>query len=387
MNSKSVSISVGAALTVLGAIAPAYAQESAKENQLVLEEITVTARKTEERLLEAPVSITAFSAADIEKKGFVNLEDVAKSAPGVQYSQQGGQIPGRYTSAIRFRGMNVNSDSPSLQLGSLFIDGVYVLGGTQSIPYDDVERIEVIKGPQSATYGRSTFGGAINYITRTPSLTDYSGQLNATGGNFGLSDVSASFEGPLVQDKVSFRIGGRFYNRGAVYRATDGGGLGEESSKSASLTLNMQPSESLNIKFRAFHALDEDGAPMGGIIEGYLNDTCTGKSISTGDPAVPKASPTKYVCGAVPELGKAISATGGFNIIDTPTTLFPAIYAAKGFPNLVYEKLAAAPSPVQVKVPTIDHVGLIRTVTRFRCRVITNSVAVTTWPCRPARTS
>ena len=112
MNSKSVSISVGAALTVLGAIAPAYAQESAKENQLVLEEITVTARKTEERLLEAPVSITAFSAADIEKKGFVNLEDVAKSAPGVQYSQQGGQIPGRYTSAIRFRGMNVNSDSP-----------------------------------------------------------------------------------------------------------------------------------------------------------------------------------------------------------------------------------------------------------------------------------
>ena len=168
MNSKSVSISVGAALTVLGAIAPAYAQESAKENQLVLEEITVTARKTEERLLEAPVSITAFSAADIEKKGFVNLEDVAKSAPGVQYSQQGGQIPGRYTSAIRFRGMNVNSDSPSLQLGSLFIDGVYVLGGTQSIPYDDVERIEVIKGPQSATYGRSTFGGAINYNHRLP---------------------------------------------------------------------------------------------------------------------------------------------------------------------------------------------------------------------------
>jgi iron complex outermembrane recepter protein len=127
----------------------------------------LAARKTEERLLETPVSITAFSADDIEKKGFQNLEDVARSAPGVQFSHQGGQIPGRYTSAIRFRGMNVNSDSPSLQLGSLFVDGIFVLGGTQSIPYDDVERIEVIKGPQSATYGRSTFGGAINYITRT----------------------------------------------------------------------------------------------------------------------------------------------------------------------------------------------------------------------------
>ncbi|NDD74521.1 MAG: hypothetical protein EBZ40_06035, partial [Gammaproteobacteria bacterium] len=365
MKFKPSTVSAGVAIALLGAVGPVHAQGAGAKDALVLEEITVTARKTEERLIEAPVSITAFSAADIEKKGFVNLEDVAKVAPGVQYSQQGGQIPGRYTSAIRFRGMNVNSDSPSLQLGSLFIDGVYVLGGTQSIPFDDVERIEVIKGPQSATYGRSTFGGAINYITRTPSLTEYSGKLQADGGNFGFSDVSASFEGPLAQDKVSFRIGARFYNRGAVFRATDGGGLGEESSKSVSLTLNAQPSESLNIKFRAFHALDEDGPAMGGIVEGYLNDTCTGTKITTQDPAVPTASPTKYVCGAVPELGKAISATGGFNIIDTPTTLFPAIFAAKGFPTLVYDRLAAAPSPVQLKVPTIDHVGLIRTVTRF----------------------
>jgi outer membrane receptor protein involved in Fe transport len=158
---------------------------AAQEASLGLEEVIVTARKTEERLIDAPLSITAFSADDIEEKGFKTLEDVARSAPGVQYSQQGGQIPGRFTSAIRFRGMNVNSDSPSLQLGSLFVDGIYVLGGTQSIPYDDVERIEVIKGPQSATYGRSTFGGAINYITRTPSLTEYSGRLNATGANYG----------------------------------------------------------------------------------------------------------------------------------------------------------------------------------------------------------
>jgi len=101
------------------------AQEAPSD--VVLEEITVTARKTDERLLDAPLSITAFSADDIERKGFTGLEDVARSAPGVQYSQQGGQYPGRYASAIRFRGMNVNSDSPSLQLGSLFIDGVRVM--------------------------------------------------------------------------------------------------------------------------------------------------------------------------------------------------------------------------------------------------------------------
>jgi len=186
MSVKPLTCTVAAAVATVLSMNAAVAQDA--DNALVLEEITVTARKTEERLIEAPLSITAFSADDIEKKGFTTLEDVARSAPGVQYSQQGGQIPGRYTSAIRFRGMNVNSDSPSLQLGSLFIDGVYVLGGTQSIPYDDVERIEVIKGPQSATYGRSTFGGAINYITRTPSLTEFSGKLNASAANYGESD-------------------------------------------------------------------------------------------------------------------------------------------------------------------------------------------------------
>ena len=268
MSLKPIALSLSSVLVTVLAAAPSYGQgdASAADSGLVLEEVTVTARKTEERLLDAPLSITAFSSDDIEKKGFTNLEDVARSAPGVQYSQQGGQIPGRFTSAIRFRGMNVNSDSPSLQLGSLFLDGVYVLGGTQSIPYDDVERIEVIKGPQSATYGRSTFGGAINYITRTPSMTEYSGRLNASSANFGESDVSASFEGPIIDDKLAFRIGGRYYNRGAVFTARDGGGLGEENSKSINLTFVAKPVEGLEVKLRGFHAQDEDGPSMGGIV-------------------------------------------------------------------------------------------------------------------------
>jgi len=363
MSVKPLTCTVAAAVATVLSMNAAVAQDA--DNALVLEEITVTARKTEERLIEAPLSITAFSADDIEKKGFTTLEDVARSAPGVQYSQQGGQIPGRYTSAIRFRGMNVNSDSPSLQLGSLFIDGVYVLGGTQSIPYDDVERIEVIKGPQSATYGRSTFGGAINYITRTPSLTEFSGKLNASAANYGESDVSASFEGPIINDKLSFRIGGRMYNRGAVFRATDGGGLGEESSKSINLTLNLQATEAWNVKFRGFHAIDDDGPIMGGIVQGWRNDTCTGKTIATADPLFPNAKPQNYICGAVPELGQAISFTGGKNIIDTPTTFYVPQAAINGQLNYILHNIVNRALPAVFDVPRIDHIGLYRTVTRF----------------------
>jgi len=369
MSLKPLTLSLGTLLVTVLAAAPSYGQGNSASAQdsssgLVLEEITVTARKTEERLLDAPLSITAFSADDIERKGFTNLEDVARSAPGVQYSQQGGQIPGRFTSAIRFRGMNVNSDSPSLQLGSLFIDGIYVLGGTQSIPFDDVERIEVIKGPQSATYGRSTFGGAINYITRNPSLTEFGGKVNASGANYGESDISGSFEGPIVDEKLAFRVGGRYYNRGAVFRASDGGGLGEENSKSISLTFFAKPVEGLEIKVRGFHAQDEDGPSMGGIVQGWRNDTCTGKQISTQDPMFPVASPMNYICGAVPEQGQAISALNDRNIINTVTSLYPTRAALNGTPNFIVDNIVNRPNPSAIDVPTIDHVGLIRTVTR-----------------------
>jgi iron complex outermembrane receptor protein len=330
-----------------------------------LEEIVVTARKREETLLEVPVSITAFSGDDIVQKGFQNLEDVARLAPGIQYSQMGGQIPGRFTSAIRFRGMNVNSDSPSLQLGALFLDGIYVLGGTQSIPLNDIERIEVIKGPQSATYGRSTFGGAVNYITRTPSLTEYSGQLNLMAANYSESDVSGSFEGPLFGDKVAFRIGGRYYSRGALYTASDGGGLGEEESKSANLTLYAEPTDGWSMRFRAFYNEDSDGPTHGGIVQGYRNDSCTGRQISTEDPNFPIANPRNYVCGTVPEQGSAISATGGTNIIDTVTTLRPPLAVEFGAPDYIVDNLVNRPEPPQVDVPNIDHIGLERRLTRF----------------------
>ncbi len=370
-------VQYGTALTGLLAVvvsAPLSAQDASTAQATApvgLQEIVVTARKTEERLIDAPLSITAFSAADIEEKGFKTLEDVARSAPGVQYSNQGGQTPGRFASAIRFRGMNVNSDSPSLQLGALFVDGVYALGGTQSIPYDDVERIEVIKGPQAALYGRGTFGGAINYITRTPSLTEYSGSINALGANYGEQDISANFEGPLLSDTVAFRIGGRYYSRGAIFRASDGGGLGEESSKSAQLTLYAKPADSVSLRFRAFYNEDEDGPAAGGLIPGIRNDSCTGQQIATQDPLVPIASPMNYICGLVPAQGDAISATFDRQIINTVTSLRPPQAIANGTPNFILDNVVNSPAPtvngrpIVLDVPAIDRMGLVRNVVRL----------------------
>ena len=200
MSLKPLTLSLGSMLVTVLAAAPSFGQgETSSSDGLVLEEITVTARKTEERLLDAPLSITAFSADDIEKKGFTNLEDVARSAPGVQYSNQGGQIPGRYNSAIRFRGMNVNSEQPVAQLGSLFIDGIYVASGCNSLGAEDLARIEVIKGPQAVYFGRNTFGGAINYVTKDPG-NDWGGKTTVSLAEDDDYEVTGAVEGPIVAD-------------------------------------------------------------------------------------------------------------------------------------------------------------------------------------------
>ncbi|MCY3814664.1 MAG: Plug domain-containing protein, partial [Gammaproteobacteria bacterium] len=120
-----------------------------------LEEIIVTARKRDESLLEAPLSITVFSAEDLSRAGLETLGDIALQTTGLSFQDNiASNRPGRQNTVIRFRGMSPPRGSPHQQLAGLFVDGVFVTGGSQSIPMLDVERVEVIKGPQSAFFGR-----------------------------------------------------------------------------------------------------------------------------------------------------------------------------------------------------------------------------------------
>lgn len=360
---------VAAVVMLLGA-SSGFAQSTESEERSAadeadrgaLQEVLVTARKREESLLEAPVAVSALTAADIEAAGIRSLEDIARSAPGIQYNDQGGQFPGRFDSAIRFRGMNVNSSGHTYQLGALFLDGIYVLGGTHSIPVDNLERVEVVRGPQAAYYGRNTFGGAVNYITRAPSLTEHSASLDLLGAEFNESEISAAYEGPIVADRLAFRLSVRQYSRGGVWTASDGGQLGEQSTKSASLTLRAQPTDALGITLRGFIARDDDGPAAGALIAGQQNDSCTGKTIITK--AGESASPRNYVCGKVPGPDSAVPVQGVGNIIDANTSLFPQRAQVVGKPNAVRD-LLYAPRAAGLSVPDIDGFGLKRDISRF----------------------
>ena len=147
------------ALALLPCATPVRAQPAA------VEEVVVTARKREERLLETPVAVSAVTAKDIESLGLANLNDITKATPGFFISNYGTQRNDRATQVLTIRGMPPSINT--IPAASVFINGAPVTGGF--VPgVADLERAEVIKGPQSAYFGRSSFAGAVNLVTKRP---------------------------------------------------------------------------------------------------------------------------------------------------------------------------------------------------------------------------
>ncbi|MDE0680297.1 MAG: TonB-dependent receptor [Gammaproteobacteria bacterium] len=205
-----------------------------------LEEIVVTARKRSESLLEIPITISAFSAEQIERAGYTTIRDLVTAVPGVQYESY--EAEGRGDSPS-FRGVSTNTGDPTLQNSSKFIDGVYVSGSLYTVMLDNIERVEVTKGPQSALFGRASFSGAINYITKKPT-NDFEGNLRLSIAEENEYQVSGSVSGPLAEDRVLFRVSAATFSQGSPYtNITNGAKMGQQDIDSVSATLRVTPSE------------------------------------------------------------------------------------------------------------------------------------------------
>lgn len=222
-------------------------------------DIIVTARKTEERLQEVPVAITAFTSADIKSARIENLADLAKLTPGLNYTPLFGrqnQLPIIRGAAQTFGQLNVG----------VFLDGIYLSGkAAVDLELNDLERIEVVRGPQSALYGRNTFAGAINYVTKRPSA-EPSGNIEATLGTRGLVKGIASISGPLA-DNVRVRIGGYYREMDGFYRsAIDGGRVDFSEAWGVTGTLELTPTEALTVTLRGTYSDEDSGQPPSSVI-------------------------------------------------------------------------------------------------------------------------
>ena len=229
------------------------------QDDLLLEEIVVTARKRTENLQEVPLSITAISGVELERASVYALDDLAEMTPGLTYQNIGA------FNTPTIRGLAQTSQGGLQGNVGVFIDGVF-LNNRSSLEFGvlDLERIEVVKGPQGALYGRNTFAGAINYVTRSPSTDDINGRLSAEIGSAGRWEVGGSVNLPLGENAAVRVFAATSEFDGTITNARDGGKLGGYNERSSyGLSAIFDPSEQLSIKlFAARTEIDEDQPPL-----------------------------------------------------------------------------------------------------------------------------
>lgn len=202
----SVYSSLGALACTLICPSIASAQDVAAQDEVSsggVEEIVVTAQKRSENAQSVPIAISAVSAASMEAKGLSSVADLAGSAPNVSLNVGGGFSGSSSVLISYIRGIGQNDFAFNLDPGvGVYVDGVYLarnIGANSDLL--DLDRVEVLKGPQGTLFGRNTIGGAINIVTRDPGDA-FAYKAEITTGRFDRIDVRASVDIPLVADTV-----------------------------------------------------------------------------------------------------------------------------------------------------------------------------------------
>ncbi|MEP2734836.1 MAG: TonB-dependent receptor [Erythrobacter sp.] len=241
------------AATVLSPSAVLAQDAGEDETAANVNEIIVTARKREESLQSVPAAVSVATADTIDNLGLNNLEDISKTTPGLIFDDSFGRDGNR--PVIRGQA-NVLGQSGV----AFFIDGIYYTGSLADYDVDTIQRIEVVKGPQSALYGRNTYSGAINIISKLPGDT-WEGRVTADISEFDRYEVTAGIRGP-VSEGLSIGLNGRYYDKGGEFtNQFDGNKVGKESSISASGVLRFDNGGPFTATLRGYYNQTDDGQP------------------------------------------------------------------------------------------------------------------------------
>lgn len=291
----------------------AQAQDPGAQNVGMLDEIVVTARRREENLQDVPLSISVVTAAEIQERGIRSIADLVQTNSSMNIDE--GFAPG--DTRIVIRGLSPTRGRPNV---ASLVDGIDIssenigtAGGSMlATPrLVDAEQIEVVKGPQSALFGRSAFAGAINYITKDPSDEfEAAIGLDANDGEEYSGTASLSFP---VTEKLGVRLNGVWWDEKGFYKnSITGGNVGGGDGLGGALTVKWEPTDNLSFKFRAEYADDNFDLPAQAFIpyNGYSAVPAAASACNGGfvrDPSCPGAAQTLEAAAA------AIGRAGSFN--------------------------------------------------------------------------
>ncbi|KQY27619.1 TonB-dependent receptor [Caulobacter sp. Root487D2Y] len=344
-------LAMGASVTVLAAVAtPAFAQTTPGAQQgggNVLEELVVTAQKKEEALQDVPIAVSAFSQDSLEAQKIDGGPNLQLAIPNVTFAK------GNFTNSFNFAirgignkavgvstdgGVGVHENNAPLQSGNLF-----------DAEFFDVERVEVLRGPQGTLYGRNATGGVVNIITAKPTDT-FEAQIRAEIGNYSTQKLRGMINMPIVGDKLAIRVAGNYLKRdGFVTNTYNGHKVDDRDLYSTRVSVMFNPTDSLRTNFMWEHFNEDDSrarvgkqlctkdngpATLGGVPTGaaraFLTQGCQNASLYSNN-----AYGTVNTSGTLTgELGNIFGFTSGdANAGDTTShdlreieTLFDPIY-------------------------------------------------------------
>jgi iron complex outermembrane receptor protein len=242
----------GYALAIACAAAPAAAQTvGGRAAGVSVSEVIVTATKRGENVQDIPAAVSSLSGEQLSERGVTNVEQLSHVVPNLNF----GLHAGATFVTIRGVGSTINSGVTETTVAS-YVDGLYLPRATMgSLQQVDLERVEVLRGPQGTLYGRNATGGAVNFISRAPTR-EFSGEANLLAGSRDNYGVSAFVSGPMTES-VLFRLSGGYNEHDSYLKVIPGDHSTNVSAAYVRGAVRLEPTENLSIDLSVKYERDK----------------------------------------------------------------------------------------------------------------------------------
>ena len=243
----------------LSALALAIASSGIAAQDSGLREVIVTAAKRNQDLQEVPIAVNAFTSQVIQEAGINDVQDIARMTPSAHATTDRSPFQTR----LAIRGIGTAQNDPALEPSvGIFVDGMF-LGrtGLGTSDLTDIERIEVLQGPQGTLYGKNTNAGAISVITKKPNLEETEGYAQFSTGDYGMRKVTLTATGPL-SETVAYRLSGNSHQHDGYYDNANGSDPSDADDWNVQGKLLWEPSAELSVVLNASH-VERDSAGGG----------------------------------------------------------------------------------------------------------------------------
>jgi len=257
-------LALATALAAASLSGAAIAQDAAPSSTAkLMEEIVVSARGIKEGLQEAPIAVSAFTGETLDYRGVDSLSQIERFVPSLTLQNNPSFGGASNSAAIYLRGVGQKEFLPTTEPGvGLYVDGVYVARSVGAIlDIVDIDRLEVLRGPQGTLFGRNTIGGAISIATRKPQPGgEFEGNLAAAAGTDGLLNLRGTVHVP-VSDTVALRASLASMTQDGYVDRADGIDLGNDDTFTGRLSLASQPNDDFAALITADMTRDRENGP------------------------------------------------------------------------------------------------------------------------------